>query len=164
MEKENLIKTITKIIIALIIISIISIIGLNFYKKYLIKENTKNFKKYIKENIKNTDEITYTILKEKHILTKTIKLDKKINSNVSVSYDSDGKITGTLQLYGKNKYGIEGISYLKSTLKNQKFDCEFISNKGYTARCDILKEKSEEFEKEMKTIFKNSNTKAKYIK
>ena len=76
MEKENLIKTITKIIIVLIIISILSIIGLNYYKKHLIKENTKNFKKYIKENIKNTDEITYTILKEKHILTKYNKLCK----------------------------------------------------------------------------------------
>lgn len=169
MDDELKIKKIKKIIrlIIIIFILIVSIsVGIYYYHKHLIKVNTERFEKYITNNNYSSDindEIYYTLYTDGHILTKTTKLDENVNSNVSVSYDNDGKISGTLELYGTNIYGNVGVSYLKSTYQSKKFDCEFISNKGFTAKCNILKTKSEEFEKEMKDIFKNSKTKAKYI-
>lgn len=164
--KEKNIVTIIRIIVIIAIITIIGIIAYNYYKKNLIKKSTKDFEKYITSNYETNKEekIYYIPLKQKHILTKNTKLNDNDNSNVSISYNEDKSITGTLEIHGKNNYGINGVSYLKSTLKNNDFDCQIISNKGYTARCDLLKKYTEEFKTEIKEIFKKSKINPNYIK
>lgn len=166
MEDTNKSKKIIRLIIAFIILLALIITGIYFYTKTQEEINTKQFKKYIKNNFNtNTkNDIYYTIYTNKNILTKTIKIDNNTNSLVTISFNKKNEIKGKLELFGTNKYGNEGISYLESTYKNKKFECKFISNNGYKARCDILKEKTEEFEKEINTIFKKSKTKLKYIK
>lgn len=156
MEEINNKKTIKTIIISVIaIIIIITIIII-----ILTNINTKNFKNYVEKNYETNPKKTtyYTVYNENYILTKTTKLDKKVKSLVSISINKKGVIEGKLNLFGENKYGYNGVSYLKSTYNNKKFDCEFVSNDGYTARCDILKEKTKEFEKEIKKIYKKSKT------
>ena len=108
MENEEKIKRIVRIIIISFIIIIAIIIGLHYLNKYLTKTNTKRFEKYLEDNNYSTDpndEIYYTILKDDHILTKTTKLSEEQNSLIYVNYDSNGDITGTLELYGINAYG-----------------------------------------------------------
>lgn len=152
--------------ISAILLIIILIIGFNIYSKKMTEINTKKFKNYINNNF-NTDSSKstyYQILSNNYILTKITKFENSPNSLVSISYNKKNEILGELKLYGKNKYGNEGISYLKSTYKNNKFTCDFVSNNGYKARCDILKKKTEELKKEMKDIIKNSKVKIKYLK
>lgn len=160
MQRNNIIK----IIITIIILTIIIVIGSIYYKKYQVKKNKERLKNYINENYNQDSKITYSLFEENNILTKTIKLDDTINSNISISYNNKDNITGTLEIYGTNIYGNEGISYLKSTYINKKFKCQLISNDGFQARCDLLKKHSIEFEKEIKEIFNKSNTKPKYLK
>lgn len=164
--KEKNIVTIIRIIVIIIVLTIIGIIGYNYYKKNIIKKTTKNFKNYINSNyeIDSNEKIYYIPLEEKHILTKVTKLNDKDNSNVAISFNEDKSITGTLEIHGKNNYGINGVSYLKSTLKNDDFDCQIISNKGYTARCDLLKKYTEEFKTEIKEIFKKAKINPNYVK
>lgn len=165
MEDYNKEKRITKNIIIIISIIILLIIGIIIYINIATKSNTKKFKKYIENNY-DTDinsSIYYTVYNDKYILSKTTKLDNTLNSKVTININKEKKITGTLELFGTNKYGNEGISYLESTYKNKKFECNFISNKGYKARCDILKKYSTEFEKEFNEILKKSKTKFRYI-
>ena len=166
MEDTNKSKKIVKIIITFIILLILTVIGAYFYIKKQEEINTSRFEKYINNNndTDNTHSTYYTVYTNNNILTKTIKIDNNTNSLVTISFNKKNEIKGKLELFGTNKYGNEGISYLESTYKNKKFECKFISNNGYKARCDILKEKTEEFEKEINTIFKKSKTKLKYIK
>ncbi|MBR3199272.1 MAG: sigma factor regulator N-terminal domain-containing protein [Bacilli bacterium] len=167
MENEEKIKRIVRIIIISFIIIIAIIIGLHYLNKYLTKTNTKRFEKYLEDNNYSTDpndEIYYTILKDDHILTKTTKLSEEQNSLIYVNYDSNGDITGTLELYGINAYGKQGISYLKSTYKNKKFDCQIITSAGLEAKCNLLKQETDKFEKEMKQILKKSKVNPKLIK
>ncbi len=167
MENEIKVKKIVRIIIITFIIIIAVIIGIYFFNQHLIKVNTQKFEKYLKDNNYSTDptdDLYYTVLENNHILTKTTKLSEQQNSLIYVSYDSNGDITGGLELYGINSYGNQGISYLKSTYKKKKFDCKIVTSVGLEAKCNLLKQETEKFEKEMKSIFQNSKTNPKFIK
>lgn len=156
MKKPNRKKLIRNTLLIIVILIIIIVIGITT----LTKTNTNKFKEYINNNYETDTEkdIYYTVYNENYILTKTTKLDKNLNSFVSVSINKKNEIEGKLELLGKNKYGNNGVSYLKSTYKNKKFNCEFVTNNGYSPRCDILKKQTEEFEKEIKEIYKKSKT------
>lgn len=166
MKKNIILKKISKITIANIFLIIIIIIIIHSYIKKQETINTQKFSNYISKNYNtnNENDIYYAPYYNGNILTKTIKIDTNLNSIVSISLNRKKEIIGQLEIFGKNKYGVEGISYLESTYKNKKFECNFISNNGYKARCDILKKQTIIFEKEIKEILKKSKTKLKYIK
>ena len=161
-------KKIVKIIrwtVFLFILIFASIICIYFLNKHLVNTNTEKFKNYINKNyeLNPTKNIYYSIFDNDYILTKTSKISSETNSLIYVSYKKDGTIIGGLELYGINSYGTQGISYLKSTYKNKKFDCKIITSVGLEAKCNLLKQETDKFEKEMKDIFKKSKTNPKFI-
>ena len=165
MENNKKYKIISRMLIAVIILSIITIIGVYFYNKKKTENDTKNFINYVNKNLNIIDynKTYYTInYNSKKILTKTI-IDDKTNSNIQLTINKNKEITGELKLLGENKYGSEGASYLTSTYTNNKFNCELISNDGYNARCDLLKKYSEEYKKEINELLDKNKTKLKYI-
>lgn len=157
--KEKNIIIIKKIGIILIITLVLILIS-TLILPILIKENNKKFEKFINNNYStdSNDDIFYTPLKRNSILTKVTKIDGDKYIKIAIDYKNKNNIDGTLEAHGKNKYGIEGVSYIKSTYKNKKFECNIISNKGYTVRCDLLKKHTLNFEKEMKKILKKAKT------
>lgn len=160
MEDTNIVMTKIKKIGIITILLVITIIIITLIISSMIKSNNKKFEKYINNNYSTNpnDEIYYTPLKKESILTKVTKINDDLYLKIEINYKNKNNIEGSLEAHGKNKYGIEGVSYLKSKYKNKNFECNIISNKGYTVKCDILKKYTINFEKEMKQIIKKSKT------
>lgn len=168
-------KKVGVILLAIVIISIIVILGYQFVMK---KINTDKFTDYLSNNgfelkkdgtylkeDKNGDIITrYKALSADSIISKETYETTDIDyTTFSFKYEKNGNIQIGLQFEGYNKHDNYGTLYQTGNYKNGEFDCKIVTGKGFEPKCDIMKNKAKEFNNEVNNIIEKSEANPKYI-
>lgn len=167
-----------KTIIILLIITLIVIAGVFSYRFIMKKINTDKFIDYLSENDyqekkdgsyqkeSESDDvlIRYKALSTDSIISKeTYENTENDYTSISLKYEKNGNIVIGLQFEGYNKQNNYGVLYQTGNYKDGKFDCQVVTGKGFESKCDILKDKAEDFNSEVKQILEKNEISAKYI-
>lgn len=174
---EKKIKRIINLIILIITLILIGVLCIIGYKHYQQKINNNKFIMYLKNSnykknnniytktINNGNEKTiYQAIIDQYLLTKEKSTSTKTKfTSMVVSFKQDNTIEVNYKLEGYNKSGAIGTLYQKGTYKNNKFDCQIINNNDFETQCPTMKKEAQQFEKEVKQIFKDNAINIKYI-
>lgn len=175
---EKKVKKIINIIIAIIVLALIVVIGIMFYRNHLQTVNNNKFTTYLENNNYQKDEnniytktidsgdeqITYQAIIDQYLLTKdkSTSTDTKVTS-ITTSFKQDGTIEITYKLEGYNTEGEVGTLYQKGTYKDDEFDCQIVNNNGFDTQCPEMKKEAQEFNDEVKQIFEDNDIDVNYV-
>ncbi len=177
-KQVKMITYLKKTIIILLIITLIVIAGVFSYRFIMKKINTDKFIDYLSENDyqekkdgsyqkeSESDDvlIRYKALSTDSIISKeTYENTENDYTSISLKYEKNGNIVIGLQFEGYNKQNNYGVLYQTGNYKDGKFDCQVVTGKGFESKCDILKDKAEDFNSEVKQILEKNEISAKYI-
>lgn len=167
-------QTISRIVLAIIIIITIVIGGYLGYKFYMTKTNTEKFINYLtstgyvkKEGdlyIKNSGDVTYYFLKNDNAISKIFLIN---DDNMLYNYSIDpinNTYELTLELKGSSD-GEYGLSEQKMIYdkKTTEYTCKVISNQGLPVFCKEMKVQLVKYQKEIQELIKQSGANEKFI-
>lgn len=177
MEDYTKVKKIIKLIVILVILIVAIAIGVIFYQNsqktnsknnlddYLTAQNytkDENGVSYIKK-LNDNKNTTYRALYGDYVLFKEYTGENDEGTyTIGIGYTKDKTVEITFRLEGYNNNEISTI-YQKGTYKNNKFECEIITNNGFDTQCKLMQQEAKEFEKEANEIIEKNKINPKYI-